>query len=139
MAWSKFIHWLQIWSAAIQQVFYSLSVGLCPIVVLSSHNKFNHPIYRWVTPPNSNCRYKEFNVLNQINVIKSTFLSHIYKKFMSRWNLWRTPAKLIVIVAANQSVFQCYHFNIAVFQKYINKHFLALTCLISILFCWVVF
>lgn len=80
MVWSKFIHWLQIWSAAIQQVFYSLSVGLCPIVVLSSHNKFNHPIYRWVTPPNSNCRYKEFNV--QINAIKShhssTFLSHIH-------------------------------------------------------------
>lgn len=39
---------LQVWSEAIRQAFYSLSVGLCPIVVLSSHNRFNHDIHRWV-------------------------------------------------------------------------------------------
>lgn len=40
---------LQIWSEAIQQAFFSLSVGLCPIIVLSSYNKFSHDIYRWVS------------------------------------------------------------------------------------------
>lgn len=40
--------WLQIWSEAIQQAFFSLSVGLCPIIMLSSYNKFSHDMYRWV-------------------------------------------------------------------------------------------
>lgn len=39
---------LQIWSEAIQQAFFSLSVGLCPIMILSSYNKFSHDMYRWV-------------------------------------------------------------------------------------------
>lgn len=38
----------QIWKEAIQQVFYSLSVGLCPIIMLSSYNKFNHDFQRLV-------------------------------------------------------------------------------------------
>ncbi|XP_031628888.1 sodium-dependent nutrient amino acid transporter 1-like [Contarinia nasturtii] len=36
----------KIWSEAIQQAFYSLSVGMGPLVVMSSYNKFNHVIYR---------------------------------------------------------------------------------------------
>lgn len=46
---------LQIWSEAIQQSFFSLTVGLCPITTLSSYNKFRRPIYRWVYSSEPHC------------------------------------------------------------------------------------
>lgn len=63
---SIFIWCLQIWSSAIQQVFYSLSVGLCPIIMLSSYNRFNHTIYRWVNKSIDNLVVSKIISLNQI-------------------------------------------------------------------------
>ncbi|XP_031628886.1 sodium-dependent nutrient amino acid transporter 1-like [Contarinia nasturtii] len=36
----------KIWSEAIQQAFFSLTVSLGPILVMSSYNKFKHNLYR---------------------------------------------------------------------------------------------
>ena len=37
----------QVWYAAVNQCFFSLSVGFGPIVSFASYNSFRHPIYRY--------------------------------------------------------------------------------------------
>ncbi|XP_059223695.1 sodium-dependent nutrient amino acid transporter 1 isoform X2 [Stomoxys calcitrans] len=37
---------LKVWKEAVVQCFFSLAVGIGPIIMFSSYNRFDHPIYR---------------------------------------------------------------------------------------------
>ncbi|KAL5276886.1 hypothetical protein ACFFRR_002227 [Megaselia abdita] len=43
--WSELIN-LKVWKEAVVQCFFSLAVGLGPLIMFSSYNKFEHKIYR---------------------------------------------------------------------------------------------
>ncbi|KAJ6637659.1 Sodium-dependent nutrient amino acid transporter 1 [Pseudolycoriella hygida] len=43
--WGELLN-AKVWHAATTQLFFSLSVGMGPIIMFSSHNKFSHNIYR---------------------------------------------------------------------------------------------
>ncbi|XP_073829599.1 sodium-dependent nutrient amino acid transporter 1-like [Musca autumnalis] len=43
--WGQLVN-LKVWKEAVVQCFFSLAVGCGPIVMFSSYNRFDHPIYR---------------------------------------------------------------------------------------------
>uniref|UniRef100_A0A1A9WAV7 Transporter n=1 Tax=Glossina brevipalpis TaxID=37001 RepID=A0A1A9WAV7_9MUSC len=43
--WSELLN-LKVWKEAVVQCFFSLAVGLGPVIMFSSYNKFDHNIYR---------------------------------------------------------------------------------------------
>lgn len=43
--WSELLN-LKVWKEAVVQCFFSLAVGLGPLIMFSSYNKFEHSIYR---------------------------------------------------------------------------------------------
>ncbi|XP_037818800.1 sodium-dependent nutrient amino acid transporter 1-like [Lucilia sericata] len=43
--WNELLN-LKVWKEAVVQCFFSLAVGCGPIIMFSSYNRFNHPIYR---------------------------------------------------------------------------------------------
>ncbi|XP_058975221.1 sodium-dependent nutrient amino acid transporter 1 [Musca domestica] len=43
--WGQLVD-LKVWKEAVVQCFFSLAVGVGPIIMFSSYNRFDHPIYR---------------------------------------------------------------------------------------------